>query len=157
RHEYGDRNPVFPPQPPRAPRRPVEYHIDGLGTDKVRARAVSPDGERDISADVLRRSKGEDRAFRFEETFFDGYTGKRWNWVGSDRSGGRKKPIKPGGIGNVNISAVNDFDQAAKKHDINLWLGQNFPAGASVYITIDGQKKLFTVEPAATAHIGATA
>jgi hypothetical protein len=136
-----------PPRPryPRSGRAgAVRYFIDGLGTDHVVAWAEPPGKQAPLSADVQARSNGEKRAFRPEEQSFDKITGLQWNWVGSSRSGG--KTVLPGGIGDVNVGFLNDFDRAARKHDIQSWLQANFEQGADVSLLINGTRTSYTVK-----------
>lgn len=132
-----------------AARRPLRYAIRGLGTGRVAGQVEVAGQKHDLSAaDLQRRSDGENRGFRANENLFDRVTGRQWNWVGSDRSGGPNRPIRPGGIGNVNVGCLNAFDCAAKKHDIQFWLQAHFEVGAQVALEINGAWRTYRVADA---------
>lgn len=138
---------------PRRRRRGV-YCLDGLGTDHVRAFEILDDGKaRDVSAEMQRRSDGENRPFRQDERLFDSVVGRGWNWVGSSVGGGRTD-IQPTGIGDVNVPGINPFDVAAKEHDIQTWLTLHFVEGTVVVIRINGRWALYRVQSPLTVHAG---
>lgn len=138
----------------RRRRRRGVYCIDGLGTDHVRAFEILDNGTaRDVSAEMQRRSDGENRPFRPDERLFDSVVGRGWNWVGSSVGGGRTD-IPPTGIGDVNVPGVNPFDAAAKEHDIQSWLTLHFVEGTVVVIRINGRWALYRVQSPLVVHAG---
>lgn len=124
------------------------YYIHGLGTQPtvgrdgkkvggVRAWKVEGAVRRDVSIEMQARSDGDRRrAFYPWEQAFDVVTGLQWNWVGSSRSGG--VTIRPGGIGDVTVPPVNDFDRVARNHDIQCWIDANFAPGTVVVLDLGG-------------------
>jgi len=126
---------------------PVHYYIEGLGTARVVAYAQCEGQKLYLSGEIQRRSNGEDRSFKINENLFDQITGKQWNWVGSDRSGGASQPIKPNGVGDVNAACANDFDCSAKKHDIQFWLQLCFEPGTLVSLKIADAEVRYEVKP----------
>ena len=126
--------------------RRIQYQLRGLGTPNVQASG----GNGNLASIIRTRQTGADRPYEWSESGFDQYTGIRWNWVGSNRSGGAT--TRPGGIGNVEQPCLNPFDCAAKKHDIQAWLEANFDMGCDVSLWMDGRWQRFMVRSAFDVH-----
>jgi hypothetical protein len=133
---------------------PISYDIIRLGALDVTATAhVIADNHEvshDISAEIAKRQRGEDRPFTWNESFFDMFVGSfkdnplHRNWAGSDLSG--RTRISPGGVGNVNVPCTDFLDCVAKKHDIQYWIAKNFELHCHVKIFISGKELTFLVE-----------
>jgi hypothetical protein len=133
---------------------PISYDLIGLGAPNVVATArVSAANNAifyDITAEIVRRQRGEDRPFTWNESFFNLFVGSyednpmHRNWAGSDLSG--ESRILPGGIGSVNVPCTDSLDCVSKKHDIQYWLAANFQPNCRVTITMSGEKPTFIVE-----------
>ena len=124
---------------------PVRYFIQRLGAEDVVAWAEVNGRRLSLSDSVRERSRGVDRPFRPWENAFDTVTDNRWNWTGSHTGGGRRD-IRHGGIGDVDVECLNDFDCLAKNHDIQFWLEANFQVGSNVNVRMNGIFHPFVVQ-----------
>ena len=120
----------------------VQYTLIHLGGTGLVARCRWNGADTDLEKDIAARTTSVKRNFKFNESAFDHVVGKRWNWVGSDNSGGKK--TNPGGLGPVDVECINPFDCHARRHDVQFWLSLNFEKGAR--ISLGEQKRPYTVE-----------
>ena len=104
----------------------------------------------DITGEILRRQRGQERPFWWRERMFDFVIGnyaankQGRNWAGSDLSGGSQ--IRPGGIGDMRAPCVDFVDCVSKKHDLQFWLSANFEAGSQIALVIRGRQLRLIVE-----------